>query len=491
MQATLRAGIKRCVRKAQQHRAKRDSRAMATGAKSAPPAVKGGSVNSRDQREQYFNTEGYRRVLHWVYKTGDLQQMLSFLELLGMSVVRNEFFASACAAGCNGWKSGGAWSKTMAGYKKYGELATHLELTYNFGVDHYDKGNDMRHLAIKRSALVADPSSKGFPEHKDDNGNTFLQMPDGYNVMLVDTDEGSADEPFLFVSLHTTDLNKARKFYTEILGAQEFHGVPGASAEGVMFGWAEKRHEADKRLDCFKVELVPLKQENFIDFKDAQGRLAIETEDGGPGHMKQVVENSGMGSVVVGPIELDPHKEEVVIVADPDGHEYCFVDARKYTNCMDVHFQPGGTQIDWSFRQGMIDAANKAMNGDEAGAKRDMARLAAGDYDKQEINKKIDEYINSAGVVLFTESDCNFCAQSKALLDEMGAEYHAVELDALGNEGDAIRVELGERTGRFTVPNIFINKENVGGYDDGPGVSTLYRDGKLQDKLKEASALKM
>jgi hypothetical protein len=32
--------------------------------------------------------------------------------------------------------------------------------------------------------------------------------------------------------------------------------------------------------------------------------------------------------VLHGPLKLQPHGEEVVIVADPDGYEYCFVDAR-------------------------------------------------------------------------------------------------------------------------------------------------------------------
>ena len=458
---------------------------------SGVPATTGGAVRSRDERQQHFSTPGWRRPLHWVYKVGDLKQMLDFCDLLGMTVIRHEFFASACAAGCNGWKSGGAWSKTMAGYPLFGELSTHLEINYNFGVEQYEHGNDYRHLAIRRNALTTDPASKGFTETKNESGNSFLTMPDGYPVMLVDTNEGYEHEPLLFVSLYTTDVEKARKFYTEVLGANEFHGIPGASNDGVMLGWADKQDESDKRLDSFKVELVPRKDGQSIHFKDSQGRLAIETEDNAPAAMAEAVESSGVGNVVVGPIELEPHKEEVVIVSDFDGHEYCFVDARKYTNCMDVHFQPGGTEIDWSFRQGMIDAANKAMRGDEADAKQDMARLTAGNYDKQEVNRKIDEYINSGGVTLFTESDCGFCARSKALLDEMGAEYNVVELDGLGNEGDAIRVELGERTGRYTVPNVFIGSENVGGYDDGPGIQTLYKNGSLMDKLESAGAMKI
>jgi len=34
------------------------------------------------------------------------------------------------------------------------------------------------------------------------------------------------------------------------------------------------------------------------------------------------------GQILHGPLKLQPHGEEVVIVADPDGYEHCFVDAR-------------------------------------------------------------------------------------------------------------------------------------------------------------------
>ncbi len=45
-------------------------------------------------------------------------------------------------------EAGGAWSKTMVGYKTE-ETNFALELTYNYGIDSYEAGNDLRYLALR------------------------------------------------------------------------------------------------------------------------------------------------------------------------------------------------------------------------------------------------------------------------------------------------------------------------------------------------------
>ena len=65
----------------------------------------------------------------------------------------------------------------------------------------------------------------------------------------------------------------------------------------------------------------------------------------------------------------------------------------------------------------------------------------------------------------------------------------AIELDQMGQEGKAIRAELAVKTGRTSMPNIWISGTSVGGCNDGPGVVTLNKEGKLQPMLKAAGAL--
>ena len=59
---------------------------------------------------------------------------------------------------------GGAWSKTMVGYKTE-DTNFALELTYNYGIDKYDSGNDFRYIAMRSSAVQTDPASLGYPVH--------------------------------------------------------------------------------------------------------------------------------------------------------------------------------------------------------------------------------------------------------------------------------------------------------------------------------------
>lgn len=72
----------------------------------------------------------------------------------------------------------------------------------------------------------------------------------------------------------------------------------------------------------------------------------------------------------------------------------------------------------------------------------------------------------------------------------MGAEFLAVELDEMGAEGNQIRAELAKKTQRTSMPNIFIGGESVGGCNDGPGIMTLQKEGKLAPKLQAAGAMR-
>lgn len=48
---------------------------------------------------------------------------------------------------------------------------------------------------------------------------------------------------------------------------------------------------------------------------------------------------------------------------------------------------------------------------------------------------------------------------------------------------------LLQRTERTSMPNIFIEGQSIGGCNDGPGLMTLKRNGKLEGMLKTAGAL--
>eukprot|EP00775_Hariotina_reticulata_P004876 gene4876-5121_t len=121
--------------------------------------------------------------------------------------------------------------------------------------------------------------------------------------------------------------------------------------------------------------------------------------------------------------------------------------------------------------------------------KKALAKAQAGDYDQAAVRAKIEGMINDNKVMVFSWSGCPFCKNAKALLSDLGAQYTALELDTLGQEGKAIRAELAEMTDRTSVPNIWIAGKNVGGCNDGPGVMTLHKQNELLPMLKAAGAV--
>ena len=363
----------------------------------------------------------------------------------------------------------------------FGSEDTHfaLELTYNYGISSYERGNDLRYIAVSRSA-VKDASAVW----RDESGREFVSAPDGYPFLLVDAPapaDAAAGDPFLFVSVSVSDLAASVSYYTEALKAQVVPPRPGCvgGTHSALLSFARRQEAA--------LELVQLPAGTQLHRGVATGRWATETEDGAPQAVAAAVRGAG-GVVLHGPLVLQPHGEEVAIVQDPDGMELCFVDARGYRACTAVAHLPGGATVDWPYRQRLATAASLTGEAARAG----VAAVLAGDYDSREINAQIDGIVAASPVVVFSQTSCPYCKKSKALMQAAGVRDSAlrvVELDTLGAKGHAYRAELAKRTGRSSVPNIFIGGQNVGGFGDGPGVNTLHEEGTLAGMLAKAGAL--
>jgi glutaredoxin 3 len=83
-----------------------------------------------------------------------------------------------------------------------------------------------------------------------------------------------------------------------------------------------------------------------------------------------------------------------------------------------------------------------------------------------------------AGVMMYSTGVCPYCIQAERLLRAKGVQEIAkvrVDLEP------ARRVEMMDKTGRRTVPQIYIGATHVGGYDD---LVALERAGKLDPLLK-------
>lgn len=68
----------------------------------------------------------------------------------------------------------------------------------------------------------------------------------------------------------------------------------------------------------------------------------------------------------------------------------------------------------------------------------------------------------AAKVVMYATAWCPYCARARELLERKGADLEIIDVD----RDPALRQEMMSRSGRHTVPQIFISEAHVGGCDD-------------------------
>lgn len=67
-----------------------------------------------------------------------------------------------------------------------------------------------------------------------------------------------------------------------------------------------------------------------------------------------------------------------------------------------------------------------------------------------------------AEVVIYCTMTCPYCMMAKRLFDSKGVQYKAIDI---GNDR-GLWAELEAKTGRDTVPQVFIGDQHIGGFDD-------------------------
>jgi glutaredoxin 3 len=86
----------------------------------------------------------------------------------------------------------------------------------------------------------------------------------------------------------------------------------------------------------------------------------------------------------------------------------------------------------------------------------------------------------SEPVKMYTTRFCPYCMAARNLLDRKQVAYTDVPVDGK----PALREEMRQLSGRHTVPQIWIGKAHVGGFDD---MALLDRQGRLDELLKAAT----
>jgi glutaredoxin 3 len=78
---------------------------------------------------------------------------------------------------------------------------------------------------------------------------------------------------------------------------------------------------------------------------------------------------------------------------------------------------------------------------------------------------------------VFTSDACGYCVRAKRLLAHKGVDFEEIHFPRHDMEA---RMRLVELTGRYTVPQIIIDGQPVGGYDD---IKALDDAGRLDPLL--------
>jgi glutaredoxin 3 len=84
----------------------------------------------------------------------------------------------------------------------------------------------------------------------------------------------------------------------------------------------------------------------------------------------------------------------------------------------------------------------------------------------------------AASVLVYTTTYCGYCMMAKRLLKQKGARFEEIDV----SDRHELRTWLVEASGQRTVPQIFINGQSVGGFDD---LAALERRGELTARLAE------
>lgn len=91
------------------------------------------------------------------------------------------------------------------------------------------------------------------------------------------------------------------------------------------------------------------------------------------------------------------------------------------------------------------------------------------------VDKQDNTKTEAISVIMYGTRFCPYCMFARRLLKKKGVEYKEINVS-----GRKLWDELEQKSGRNTVPQIFINDEPIGGYDD---IAALDKQGELDQKL--------
>jgi len=262
-----------------------------------------------------FCKKDNRRMLHVVYRVGDLDKTIKFYtECLGMKLLRRRDIPE---------------EKYTNAFLGYGPEDTNfvVELTYNYGVDKYDIGTGFGHFGIavedvqKVVDLVKAKGGKVTREPGPVKGGksiiAFVEDPDGYKFELIQ--RSATPEPLCQVMLRVGDLDRAVQFYEKAFGMKEFRrrDNPDQKYTLAMVGYGD---------DEMKTTVLELTYNYGVtEYSKGTGYAQIAVGTDNVYKTAEAVRTFG-GKITREPGPLPGINTKITACLDPDGWKSVFVD---------------------------------------------------------------------------------------------------------------------------------------------------------------------
>ncbi|KAL6985429.1 lactoylglutathione lyase [Sarracenia purpurea var. burkii] len=255
-----------------------------------------------------------RRMLHVVYRVGDLDKTIKFYtECLGMKLLRKRDIPE---------------ERYTNAFLGYGPEDSHfvIELTYNYGIDKYDIGTGFGHFGIavedvmKMVDLVKAKGGKVTREPGPVKGGStiiaFIEDPDGYKFELLERDP--TPEPLCQVMLRVGDLERSINFYKKAYGMELLRkrDNPEYKYTIAMMGYGAEDKNA-------VLELTYNYGVKEYDKGNGYAQIAISTGD--VYKTAEAIKLYG-GKIIREPGPLPGINTKITVCLDPDGWKSVFVD---------------------------------------------------------------------------------------------------------------------------------------------------------------------
>lgn len=193
-----------------------------------------------------------------------------------------------------------------------------LELTYNYGVNSYELGNEFGGVTIKSKEAIERAKANKYPHEENADGSILLRAPDGFKFFILNENPKTGEDPIQYIIYNSTNLDRSIKYWNGILNMK----IIRQNDRKALLSYNEGRFG----IEFSKIDVA-------IDRAQAYGRIAFGVPFDLQPSIDEMIKKNNQ-TILTPLVSLDtPGKAtvRVIILADPDGHEICFVDDESFT----------------------------------------------------------------------------------------------------------------------------------------------------------------